>query len=148
MGPKHIARCGQARRHRGNLPLAVLIALVVGLNPIGIDRAPAQVSSQDTQLPESIKIVGIGTSSCSIFLREIADAPAAERDYIAWAQGFMSGALVRAPSGQDTGLDLLPPQFPLVRQAEFLRRYCEANSSGSFSDAVIELYRLLRMPPS
>ncbi len=97
---------------------------------------------------DSVKIVGVGATSCAAYLQGAAENPATERDYVAWAQGFMSGVLMRAPEGRDVDLDLLPPTFPLVRQAEFLRQYCEANPTRGFTDGVLELYRLLRMPPS
>ena len=71
---------------------------------------------------QTAKIVGIGASSCAHFNEEIARSPSTQRDYFAWAQGFMSGVLLRAPLGQDEKLDLVPPSFPLSRQAAFLRR--------------------------
>ena len=92
------------------------------------------------------KVVGIGASSCAQFNEEIARSPSAERDYFAWAQGFMSGVLLRAPTGQDEKLDLTPPSFPLRQQAAFLRLFCSKNTSQSYADAVLELYLRLRGP--
>ena len=125
-----------------------ILACLVALPSIGIGQAWGQTTQGRVQPVESVKIVGIGASSCADFLQGVTADPAAERDYMAWAQGFMSGVLLRAPIGRDVDLDLLPSQFPLARQAEFLRRYCEANGARDFSDAVTELYRVLRMPPS
>ena len=48
---------------------------------------------------QMVKVVGIGASSCAQFNEEVAGSPSAERDYFAWAQGFMSGVLLRAPTG-------------------------------------------------
>lgn len=93
-----------------------------------------------------IKIVGIGASSCATFLQQAPD-PRTGREYLAWAQGYMSGLLVRAPVGKDETLDLLPATFPLRKQAEFLRLHCEGNRAHDFSDAVEELYKTLRAPP-
>jgi hypothetical protein len=106
---------------------ATLIALLV---------LPAQA--------ETAKIVGIGASTCQHYNREIQEAPAVQRDYFAWAQGFMSGALIRAPEGVDAGLDLTPPSFPLEEQADFLRTFCAKNQDQDFMDATRALYRHLR----
>lgn len=125
-------------------PIAIGSALVVALPPGG---SPAQESGA-VNPPETAKIVGVGAASCSTFLDHIRAEPSSERDYVIWAQGFMSGALMRAPEGLDRGLDLLPPTFPIGRQAVFLRRYCEAHPRADFSDGVVELFRTLRAPPS
>jgi hypothetical protein len=95
---------------------------------------------------QTAKIVGIGASSCAHFNEETARSPSTQRDYFAWAQGFMSGVELRAPLGQDEKLDLAPPSFPLNKQAAFLREFCSKNSSQNFADAVLELYLRLRGP--
>ena len=92
----------------------------------------------------SVKIVGIGSGSCREFLQEVRANSAAERDYIAWAQGYMSGLLIRAPAGVDEKLDLLPPTFPLQKQADFLQAFCSRAGDATFTDAVQALYRSLR----
>ena len=69
---------------------------------------------------QTVKIVGIGASSCAQFTREIGPNSSTERDYFAWAQGFMSGVLAQAPLGVDEGLDLDPPSLALPAQAAFL----------------------------
>lgn len=97
---------------------------------------------------QTVRIVGIGASSCAQFNQEIAQKPPAERDYLAWAQGFMSGALMRAPQGIDENLDLLPPSFPLQQQADFLRAFCAANPNQDYMDAVHALYQRLKRPLS
>src|SRR5215216_5774855 len=76
---------------------------------------------------QTVNIVGIGAATCARFKEEITQNPSAERDYLAWAQGFMSGALMRAPQGVDEDLNLLPPSFPLQQQANFLRAFCSEN---------------------
>lgn len=95
---------------------------------------------------ESVKIVGIGAASCQDFLGEIRGRPDVEKNFFAWAQGYMSGLLIRAPAGKDEGLDLTPPEFPLVKQAEFLRTYCSRHLGEDFTVAVNTLYRTLRAP--
>lgn len=97
---------------------------------------------------QSVKIVGIGASSCQFFLREINGKPEIEKNFFAWAQGYMSGLLLRAPQGKDEDLDLDPDVYPLLRQAEFLRSFCTRNPDADFSDGVNDLYRTLRAPPS
>jgi len=90
------------------------------------------------------KIVGIGASTCARFNQDIREAPARERDYIVWAQGFMSGALIRAPEGVDEGLDLTPSSMPLNAQADFVRSFCAKRPDLDYMDAVHALYRHLR----
>ena len=100
-----------------------------------------QASSATAQM---VKVVGIGASSCTQFIREIGSNSSAERDYFAWAQGFMSGVLVQAPPGVGEGLDLDPASLALPAQAAFLREYCSRNQDHSYADAVIALYSLIR----
>jgi hypothetical protein len=95
---------------------------------------------------ETVKIVGLGASSCARFNQEIGENPALQRDYFAWAQGFMSGALIRAPQGVDEGLDLTPPSFPLQEQVDFLRAFCAKNQDQDYMDAARALYHRLRGP--
>lgn len=95
-----------------------------------------------------VNIVGIGAVSCARFNEEIARNPQAERDYLAWAQGFMSGALLRAPKGVDEDLDLLPPSFALDKQAAFLRAFCAEKPHQDYSDAVHALYKHLKGAPT
>ena len=123
---------GSALQARSALPavLATIAGLMAG-------QAQAQ----------SVKIVGIGAASCQVFLREIAGRPDVEKNFFAWAQSYMKGLLIRAPAGKDEGLDLTPPAFPLLKQAEFLRTFCSKNAGEDFSDGVNELYRTLRAPP-
>lgn len=121
---------------RPSLSLPALTLLTV-FGPGGLSQVQAQ----------SVKIVGIGASSCARFLQEIEGNARAEREYFAWAQGYMTGLLIRAPAGRDEDLDLAPPSFPLLKQAEFLRTFCMRDQSADFSDGVNSLYRTLRAPP-
>lgn len=102
------------------------------------------LSATQASAQAKVKIVGIGASSCNQFAREITSRPEVERDYFAWAQGFMSGIMSRAPGGMDEGIDLMPRSLPLLRQAEFLRVFCAGNPGADYSDAVLSLYRELR----
>lgn len=95
---------------------------------------------------ETVKIVGLGASTCARFNQEIIENPVLQRDYFAWTQGFMSGALIRAPQGVDEGLDLTPPSFPLQEQVDFLRAFCAKNQDQDFMDAARALYHRLRGP--
>lgn len=95
-------------------------------------------------LAQSVKIVGLGASTCQQYLSDIQNNVAIEREYISWAQGYLSGLLIRAPAGVDENLDLTPPSFPLLRQAEYLRTFCATQPKLEFPDAVQELYRTLR----
>ncbi len=97
---------------------------------------------------QTVKIVGIGATSCLYFLRETSGKPEVEKNFFAWAQGYMSGLLWRAPPGKDEDLDLMPEAFPLLKQVELLRSFCERNPGADYSDGVTELYRTLRAPSS
>ena len=81
------------------------------------------------------KIVGLGAATCKQFNGDVAANPTVQRDYLAWAQGFMSGVLAQAPQGVDEGLDLTPPSVPLQRQAALLREFCSKNQEQSYADA-------------
>lgn len=100
--------------------------------------------SQARAEPPIAKIVGLGATPCTQFVREVTRNPKVQRDYFAWAQGFMSGILLGRPTGVDENLDLLPPTFPLLKQLEFLREYCRTHPKDDFSDAVLGLYKSLR----
>ena len=93
------------------------------------------------------RIVGVGAASCPEYPAQIQAEPRRERDYLAWAQGFMSGALMRSEEDAGRGLDLSPTNFPLSRQAEFLRNFCLERSDASFAEGVITLYRKLSGAP-
>jgi hypothetical protein len=89
-------------------------------------------------------IVGLGAATCQRFNDDVRSNPLIKRDYLAWAQGFMSGILLSRPPGVDEGLDLAPVTFDLLRQLQFLEDYCARNVSSDFSDAVAALYKRLR----
>jgi hypothetical protein len=90
------------------------------------------------------KIVGLGAMTCAEFINEVQKSPNVQRDYLAWAQGFMSGILLSRPQGIDEGLDLNPSSFGLLKQLEFLRDHCAQTRSEGFSEAVVALYKRLR----
>lgn len=77
-------------------------------------------------------VVGLGATTCAQFLADVGKSPTVQRDYLAWAQGFLSAILLSRPKGVDEGLNLDPKSFGLVRQLEFLRDYCGQNESRSF----------------
>lgn len=89
-------------------------------------------------------IVGLGAATCRRFNDDVRSNPLIKRDYLAWAQGFMSGILLSRPPGVDEGLDLAPLTFDLLRQLQFLEDYCARNVSSDFSDGVAALYKRLR----
>jgi hypothetical protein len=89
-------------------------------------------------------IVGPGAATCQRFNDDIKSNPLLRRDYLAWAQGFMSGILSSRPPGVDEGLNLAPMTFDVRRQLQFLEDYCTRNASKDFSDAVEALYTRLR----
>ncbi|MFX6056002.1 hypothetical protein ABTE97_19005, partial [Acinetobacter baumannii] len=54
------------------------------------------------------RIVGLGATTCQRFNDDVKSNPLLRRDYLAWAQGFMSGIILSRPPGVDEGLDLNP----------------------------------------
>ena len=66
------------------------------------------------------RIVGLGATTCQRFNDDVRSNPLVRRDYLAWAQGFMSGILLSRPASVDEGLDLNPTTFDLVNQLHFL----------------------------
>lgn len=93
---------------------------------------------------QSVKTVGPGAVSCQQFNQDYARDPYTERGYFAWAQGLMSGVLLRAPQGVDEDLDLTPPGMPVLDQMAFIRRFCTANPDSDYTDATLSLYKELR----
>lgn len=93
---------------------------------------------------QTAKIVGLGATTCQRFTDDVKANPAVRRDYLAWAQGFMSGIISSRPPGVDEGLDLAPVTFDLLKQLHFLEDHCVRNGSLDFSDAVAALYKRLR----
>jgi hypothetical protein len=87
--------------------------------------------------PAIAKIVGLGATPCPQFERETREQPEAQKQYLAWAQGFMSGILMSRPPGVDEGLDLNPRSFGLLSLAlaifERAHRLCGTRNIGSFS---------------
>ncbi|UGV28783.1 hypothetical protein E0H22_02585 [Rhodopseudomonas boonkerdii] len=94
--------------------------------------------------PPKARIVGLGAATCRQFNDEVKTNPLVRRDYLAWAQGFMSGILLSRPPGVDEGLDLNPPSFGLIVQLRFMEDRCAMSPSLDFSDAVEALYKRLR----
>lgn len=94
------------------------------------------------------KIVGLGAARCAQFMSDAKRSPATQRDYLAWAQGFMSGVLLSRPEGIDEDIDLIPLSLPLLQQLEFLRDYCHGKPDEDFTDAVLALYKRLRVEKS
>jgi hypothetical protein len=63
-----------------------------------------------------------------------------ERIYFAWAQGYMSGILMKTRLGTGDHLDLAPP---VPTQMSFVRQYCAEHEANDYSEAVVALYRRL-----
>ncbi|MBR0967249.1 hypothetical protein JQ554_24040 [Bradyrhizobium diazoefficiens] len=116
--------------------------LVVSMSLAAIVAADAWRALQAEE-PKA-KIVGLGATTCQRFVADVKANPAVRRDYLAWAQGFMSGIISSRPVGVDVGLDLAPETFDLIRQLQFLDDHCVRNVSLDFSDAVAALYKRLR----
>ena len=99
----------------------------------------------EEQEARTARIVGLGAATCRQFTVDAATDPRVRRDYLAWAQGFMSGIILNRPSGVDVDLDLNPPTFGLMDQLRFLEDHCARNGAIDFSTAVEALYKRLRL---
>ncbi len=116
--------------------MAMPAAMLVILGFVGLFAA----DSVDAQ---TVKIVGYGAASCVDFLRDYARDVMSERVYFAWAQGYMSGILMKAPIVTDDHVDLTPPDLLIRVQMSFVHQYCAEHDSSDYSDAVTALYRRL-----
>jgi hypothetical protein len=114
--------------------LSTVLWLLVLIAADGTTRAEAQTR----------RIVGLGATTCQRFNADIGASTSGRREYLAWAQGYMSGILLSRPAGVDDGLDLNPASFNLLEQLKFLEDYCAGNVSMDFADAVEALYKRLR----
>jgi hypothetical protein len=99
----------------------------------------------EKQDARTARIVGLGAATCRQFMADAAADPQVRKDYLAWAQGFMSGIILSRPPGVDVGLDLNPPTFGLMDQLRFLEDHCARNQTVDFSTAVEALYKRLRL---
>lgn len=118
-------------------PVVATLVKLMTLNALGFALLATMASAQ------TANIVGLGATRCRDFNGDVQQNFHIQRDYFAWAQGFMSGILMKSPAGEDEGLELNPPEFALQKQVEFLRGFCEKNPDKGFTDGVIELYRVL-----
>lgn len=113
----------------------------VALLTTGLLFAVAQATAQNAT---PVKIVGIGATSCARFTTEITANADAEKNYLAWMQGYMSGIMVGRPAGVDEGIELVPHRFPVAAQAEFMREFCAKQPKSNFADGVEQLYARLK----
>jgi hypothetical protein len=118
------------------------LSVVVALSSIALLAADGW-SELRAESPKA-RIVGLGAATCQRFNDDVQSNPSVRRDYLAWAQGFLSGILLGRPPGVDAGLDLNPATFGLINQLNFLDGYCARNTSADFADAVEALYKRLR----
>ena len=116
--------------------IGMSVAMLLVLGSIGLFAANA-VDAQ------TAKIVGYGAASCVKFLRDYARDAISERVYFAWAQGYMSGILMKTPLGTDDHLDLVPRDLSVQTQMSFVHQHCVEHEMNDYSDAVVSLYRRL-----
>lgn len=93
---------------------------------------------------QSVIVTGLGASSCQKYIIDTVGNEYNEKLYFAWAQGFMNGALVRAPIGVDTNVNLAPNGFSVPMQMIYLKEWCKVNIDSDFSDASFALFNKLR----
>ena len=137
--PRSLKRSLQIRKRFGLQKIAQVLCVIATTGLLDAFLSPSGA--------QTAKIVGIGATRCDNYLAEIDGNVGAEREYFAWAQGYMSGLLIRAPAGKDEDLNLEPAAFPLLKQAAFLRSFCKTDPSADFTDGIHALYRIIRAPP-
>lgn len=111
---------------------------------LGLAVAIGLISSSALGQAPFVRIVGPGAARCSRFSADVARDPRQEREYFAWAQGVMSGLLLRAPTPTEADLDLLPPGFGVEAQMDFLQANCKQYPDQGFTDATVALFRELK----
>ena len=86
-----------------------------------------------------------GCRDCHCHLRNFSKRypleSSSERECFSWAQGYMSGILMRAPAGEDENLNLISSTFPVRLQLQFFRDYCATRPQETYAAAAEELYR-------
>lgn len=110
---------------------------------IAVVASLASILAGSGAIAQTVAIIGTGTSKCSRFNAAVAERPLEEREYFAWAQGYMSGILLSAPPGVDDGLVLNPERLLVVSQMTFLRAFCQRFPDATYSDGAEALYREL-----
>lgn len=68
---------------------------------------------------QKAKIVGLGAATCQRFSDDVKANPVLRRDYLAWAQGFLSGIILSRPPGMDEGLEPRPGNVRSCRPIAF-----------------------------
>ena len=111
---------------------------------LGVAVAIGLISSSAFGQAPFVRIVGPGAVRCSRFIADVARDPRQEREYFAWAQGVMSGLLLRAPTPAEADVDLLPPGFGVEAQMNFLQANCKQDADQGFTDATVALFRELK----
>lgn len=124
------SRLSRRRAHRLSIQLTVgtLLLAVAG------SWSGAEAQSKG-------KVVGLGAATCQRFKDDVNSNAILRRDYMAWAQGFMSGMLASQPGGADEQINLNPVTYDLVSQLHFLEDHCSQNSALRFSEAVAALFQ-------
>lgn len=117
-----------------------LLAVICGLCTL----SSVAVAAGSGNGGRTAQIVGLGAAACRQFTADAAANPQVRNDYLAWAQGFMSGIRLSRPPDVDVELDLNPPTFGLMAQLHFLEEQCARNETIDFSTAVEALYKRLR----
>lgn len=118
---------------------------VVALSHLIIAASTLLLVTGSRALAESdAKIAGLGSVTCQRFLDDKKSNAILRRDYMAWAQGFLSGMRVSQAAGIDDQLNLSPVTYDLVNQLHFLEDHCQRNAKQTYSDAVSALYQRLR----
>jgi hypothetical protein len=118
--------------------IRVLIHLILAASTLLLVTGSMALAESDA------KITGLGSVTCQRFLDDKKSNAILRRDYMAWAQGFLSGIRVSQAAGIDDQLNLSPVTYDLVNQLHFLEDYCERNAKQLYSNAVAALYQRLR----
>lgn len=135
--PAAVGSCRPSPSSRWTAPAGVIAGVLIATLMLDAGRELRAEASKGT-------IVGLGATTCGQFNADVKSDPGIRKDYLAWAQGYMSGIRISRPPGVDEGLDLNPATFDLINQLQFLEDQCARNESADFADAVEALYKRLR----
>jgi hypothetical protein len=99
----------------------------------------------DTARPRAqiVKQVGHGAAKCERFTRDVAADMQNIRPYLAWAQGYMSGIIFYAPTGENENVDIGASNLSIPEQIQFLQNYCLDSPTADFGEAAFALFSRL-----
>lgn len=99
------------------------------------------VSDASAEQIKTSREAGVGAIACSQFTADIARDPNMEKDYLSWAQGFMSSFNLLMLSEGSMSRDLSGTSVD--EQRSYIKQYCGTHPGEEYSVAVMKLLATL-----